>query len=51
MYNTNAYDSVEVLRLLEGIVDVYLPDLKYADSEAGALYSKVPDYAGTRARR
>ncbi len=45
VYNTNAYDSVEVLRLLEGIVDVYLPDLKYADSRAGALYSKVPDYA------
>ena len=45
VYNTNAYDSVEVLRLLEGIVDVYLPDLKYADSGAGALYSKVPDYA------
>jgi putative pyruvate formate lyase activating enzyme len=45
VYNTNAYDSVEVLRLLEGIVDVYLPDFKYADSEAGALYSKVPDYA------
>jgi putative pyruvate formate lyase activating enzyme len=45
VYNTNAYDSVEVLRLLDGVVDVYLPDLKYADSEAGALYSKVPDYA------
>jgi putative pyruvate formate lyase activating enzyme len=45
VYNTNAYDSVEVLRLLEGIVDVYLPDLKYADSSAGWLYSKVPDYA------
>ena len=45
VYNTNAYDSVEVLRLLEGIVDVYLPDFKYADSAAGALYSKVPDYA------
>ena len=34
-----------MLRLLEGIVDVYLPDFKYADSEAGALYSKVPEYA------
>jgi putative pyruvate formate lyase activating enzyme len=45
VYNTNAYDSVEVLQMLEGIVDVYLPDLKYADSSAGALYSKVPDYA------
>jgi putative pyruvate formate lyase activating enzyme len=44
VYNTNAYDSVEVLRLLEGIVDVYLPDLKYADSEAGYDYSKVPAY-------
>src|SRR5438270_9648969 len=46
VYNTNAYDSVEVLRLLEGIVDVYLPDLKYADDAAGWLYSKVPDYVG-----
>jgi putative pyruvate formate lyase activating enzyme len=45
VYNTNAYDSVEVLRLLDGIVDVYLPDFKYADSEAGWAYSKVPDYA------
>jgi putative pyruvate formate lyase activating enzyme len=45
VYNTNAYDSVEVLRLLDGIVDVYLPDLKYADSASGWLYSKVPDYA------
>jgi putative pyruvate formate lyase activating enzyme len=45
VYNTNAYDSVEVLRLLDDVVDVYLPDFKYADSAAGALYSKVPDYA------
>jgi putative pyruvate formate lyase activating enzyme len=45
VYNTNAYDSVEVLRLLDGIVDVYLPDLKYADSDAGLQYSKVRDYA------
>jgi putative pyruvate formate lyase activating enzyme len=44
VYNTNAYDSVEVLRLLDGVVDVYLPDLKYADSEAGYQYSKVKDY-------
>ncbi|HEY6051087.1 MAG TPA: radical SAM protein, partial [Thermoanaerobaculia bacterium] len=44
VYNTNAYDSVEVLRLLEGIVDVYLPDLKYADDGAGAKFSKVPEY-------
>jgi len=44
VYNTNAYDSVEVLRLLDGIVDVYLPDLKYADSGEGYTYSKVHDY-------
>ena len=45
IYNTNAYDSVEVLKLLDGIVDIYLPDLKYADSDAGFQYSKVRDYA------
>jgi putative pyruvate formate lyase activating enzyme len=44
VYNTNAYDSVEVLRLLDGIVDVYLPDLKYAENEAGYEYSKVRNY-------
>jgi putative pyruvate formate lyase activating enzyme len=44
VYNTNAYDSVEVLRLLEGIVDIYLPDLKYAEAEAGYVYSKVRSY-------
>src|SRR5678809_1097075 len=46
VYNTNAYDSVDVLRLLDCIVDIYLPDLKYAENEAGYLYSKVRDYAG-----
>jgi putative pyruvate formate lyase activating enzyme len=45
VYNTNAYDSVEVLGLMDGIVDIYLPDLKYADSDAGLQYSKVRDYA------
>lgn len=44
VYNTNAYDSVEVLRQLDGIVGVYLPDLKYAEDEAGYLYSKVRAY-------
>src|SRR6185369_11938608 len=44
VYNTNAYDAVPVLQLLEDIVDVYLPDLKYADDEAGYLYSKVRSY-------
>jgi putative pyruvate formate lyase activating enzyme len=44
VYNTNTYDSVEVLELLDGIVDIYLPDLKYAENEAGYLYSKVRSY-------
>lgn len=44
VYNTNAYDAVSVLQLLDGIVDIYLPDLKYADDEAGYLYSKVKRY-------
>jgi len=50
VYNTNAYDSVEVLHLLDGIVAVYLPDLKYADPTDGYTYSKVPDYTA-HARR
>src|SRR5687767_1520096 len=45
VYNTNAYDSVEMLRLLDRVVDVYLPDLKYSDSGEGYTYSKVPQYA------
>src|SRR5438270_214429 len=45
VYNTNAYDSVEVLKLLDGIVDVYLPDLKYSGNDEGFLYSKVRSYA------
>ena len=45
VYNTNSYDSVEVLRLLDGIIDIYLPDLKYSDNDYGYKYSKVKDYA------
>ena len=44
VYNSNGYDSPEVLRLLDGVVDVYMPDLKYADAKAGAELSRVPDY-------
>lgn len=44
IYNTNAYDSVEVLKLLDGIIDIYLPDLKYSSDQAGWDYSKVPSY-------
>jgi putative pyruvate formate lyase activating enzyme len=44
IYNTNCYDSVDVLKLLDGIVDIYLPDFKYASNEAGVTYSRVEDY-------
>jgi putative pyruvate formate lyase activating enzyme len=44
VYNTNGYDSIEVLRLLDGIVDIYMPDLKYADPDAGCRLSGVEDY-------
>lgn len=44
VYNTNAYDAVPVLKLLDGIIDIYLPDLKYAEDESGYLYSKVSGY-------
>jgi putative pyruvate formate lyase activating enzyme len=44
VYNSNAYDGLETLRLLDGIIDVYMPDFKYSDPTAGALASRVPDY-------
>jgi putative pyruvate formate lyase activating enzyme len=44
IYNTNAYDSVEVLKLLDGIIDIYLPDLKYSEDEMGWEYSKIKEY-------
>ena len=44
IYNTNAYDSVEVLRLLDGVIDIYLPDLKYGDEDLAYAYSKVRRY-------
>lgn len=44
VYNTGGYDSVDTLRTLEGKVDIFLPDLKYLDVEAGLRWSAVPDY-------
>jgi putative pyruvate formate lyase activating enzyme len=44
IYNTSAFDSVEVLRLLEGIVDIYLPDLKYAEADLAYEFSGIKDY-------
>ncbi len=44
VYNSNGYEELATLQLLEGIVDIYLPDLKYADAGTAARYSAVPDY-------
>ncbi|MDY6965633.1 MAG: radical SAM protein, partial [Halobacteriota archaeon] len=44
VYNCGGYESVETLRLLEGIVDIYMPDMKYSDSENAKRYSNAPDY-------
>lgn len=44
VYNTGGYDSVETLRLLDGIVDIYMPDIKYSDSKIALKYSLVPNY-------
>ena len=48
--NTNSYDRVETLRSLEGIVDVYLPDLKYMDAALAARWSDAADYVEVAAR-
>jgi putative pyruvate formate lyase activating enzyme len=44
VYNTNGYESLDVLALLDGIVDVYLPDMKYMDAAAARKYSSAEDY-------
>lgn len=44
VYNTGGYDSVETLKRFEGLVDIYLPDLKYFDSAYSAKYSGAADY-------
>ena len=44
LYNTNAYESVETIRSYEGLIDLYLPDLKYCDERLAKKFSKAPDY-------
>jgi len=44
VYNTNAYDSVETLKLLDGIIDIYMPDAKYSDEKIARKYSAAPNY-------
>ena len=44
VYNCSGYESLQVLRLLDGVVDIYLPDAKYAAHEPAARFSHAPDY-------
>lgn len=44
VYNTSSYERVETLRLLEGLVDIYLPDMKYMDKALAQKYSQAEDY-------
>ena len=54
VYNTNAYDSVEVLKLLDGIIDIYMPDAKYSDDKIALKYSNAlypPKFSKGKLRR
>jgi putative pyruvate formate lyase activating enzyme len=44
VWNTGGYDSLELLRLLDGVVDIYMPDMKYADEEVAYKYSRIRNY-------
>ncbi len=47
VYNCGGYESLEALRMLDGIIDIYMPDFKYADPETARMLSKVEDYPAT----
>jgi len=44
VYNTSSYENVESIKMLEGLVDIYLPDFKYYDNDIALRYSKAPEY-------
>ena len=44
VYNTSGYESIDMIRLLKGIVDIYLPDMRYSDNAMAKRYSDAPDY-------
>lgn len=47
VYNTGGYDSIEMLELLNGVIDIYMPDMKYGDEAIAQKYSLVKDYPET----
>ncbi|BCW98805.1 MAG: radical SAM protein [Armatimonadota bacterium] len=44
VYNTSGYDSIETLQMLDGVVDIYMPDVKFLDRELASRYLNAPDY-------
>lgn len=44
VYNTGGYDSVDTIKILDGIIDIYLPDMRYSDNHMAKKYSDAPDY-------
>ena len=44
VYNTGGYDSLATLQLLDGVIDIYMPDMKYSDAKIARRYSKIPHY-------
>ena len=46
VYNTGGYDSIDALKLLDGVVDIYMPDIKYSDEKTAGRYSIVKNYYG-----
>lgn len=50
VYNTNSYESIETIQMLDGYVDIYLPDLKYFDDEVAISFSHAPNYFAIASR-
>ncbi|MEZ0396890.1 MAG: radical SAM protein [Anaerolineales bacterium] len=50
VYNTGGYDSLAALRLLDGVIDIYMPDMKYADARTALYLSKAKDYPAVNQR-
>jgi putative pyruvate formate lyase activating enzyme len=44
VYNSGGYDSISALRLLDGVIDIYMPDMKYASQQTARAYSRIPHY-------
>lgn len=47
VYNTGGYDSLELIKLFDGVVDIYLPDMRYSDEKMAVKYSSAPNYPDT----